>query len=148
MRAVIQRVTRAAVRVDGTIHSSIGAGILVLLGIHRNDDDTRAKWMAGKVARLRIFEDAERNMNRSLLETRGEVLMISQFTLLADNRKGNRPSFNEAARPEIAVPLYESCVRALENLLEGQVYTGIFGAYMEVDLVNDGPVTIIIDSTQ
>ena len=147
MRAVIQRVSRAAVRIDGSTHASIGAGLLVLLGVHRDDDGTRATWMAGKIARLRIFEDDEGVMNRSLLETGGDVLVISQFTLLANNRKGNRPSFNDAARPEIAVPLYEQCVHQLEKILQKPIRTGVFGSNMEVDLVNDGPVTIVIDST-
>lgn len=146
MRAVIQRVSRASVRIDESVHASIGAGLLVLLGVHRDDDEARATWMGGKIARLRVFEDDDGVMNRSLLETGGDLLVISQFTLLANNRKGNRPSFNDAAHPEIAVPLYETCIRALEGLLKKPVLTGIFGAYMEIDLVNDGPVTIIIDS--
>ena len=146
MRAVIQRVSRASVRIGGSIQASIDAGLLVLLGVHRDDDETRATWMAGKIARLRIFEDDDGVMNRSVLETGGDVLVISQFTLLANNRKGNRPSFNDAAHPKIAVPLYETCVRALETLLKKPVSTGVFGAYMEVDLVNHGPVTIVIDS--
>ena len=146
MRAVIQRVSRASVRIGGSIQASIDAGLLVLLGVHRDDDETRATWMAGKIARLRIFEDDDGVMNRSVLETGGDVLVISQFTLLANNRKGNRPSFNDAAHPKIAVPLYETCVRALETLLNKPVSTGVFGAYMEVDLVNHGPVTIVIDS--
>jgi len=147
MRAVIQRVRRAAVRIDGSVHASIGPGLLVLLGVHRDDDEARAHWMAGKIARLRIFEDDDRVMNRSVLETGGDVLVISQFTLLANNRKGNRPSFNDAARPKIAVPLYETCVRALEETLRKPVCKGVFGAHMEIELVNDGPVTIVVDST-
>jgi D-tyrosyl-tRNA(Tyr) deacylase len=147
MRAVIQRVSRASVRIGESVHASIDAGLLVLLGVHRDDDETRAAWMAGKIARLRIFEDDDGVMNRSLLDTKGDVMVISQFTLLANNRKGNRPSFNNAADPEIAVPLYEACVQALENLLEKPVSTGVFGAYMEVELVNHGPVTIVIDSS-
>ena len=146
MRAVIQRVSRAAVGIEGSVHASIGAGLLVLLGVHRDDDEAQATWMAGKIASLRVFEDEDRVMNRSLLDTGGDVLVISQFTLLANNRKGNRPSFNDAAHPETAVPLYESCVRTLENILSRKVSTGVFGAYMEVDLVNHGPVTIVIDS--
>lgn len=147
MRTVIQRVSRAAVRIDGRVHASIETGLLVLLGIHRDDDEARAIWMAGKIARLRIFEDENGVMNRSLLETRGDVLMISQFTLIANNRKGNRPSFNDAAHPKIAVPLYETCIQTLEGLLKKQVFAGVFGATMEVDLLNHGPVTIVIDST-
>ncbi len=146
MRAVIQRVSRASVRIGESVHASIEAGLLVLLGVHRDDDETRATWMAGKIARLRIFEDDDGVMNRSLLDTGGDVMVISQFTLLANNRKGNRPSFNDAAHPKIAVPLYETCVRTIEDLLKKPVFTGVFGAYMEVDLVNHGPVTIVIDS--
>ena len=127
MRAVVQRVSRAAVRIDGEVHAKIRSGLLVLLGVHRDDDGTNAAWMAGKIARLRVFEDDDRVMNRSLLETGGDVLLISQFTLLANNHKGNRPSFNNAAHPKIAVPLYETCVRTLEDLLKKQVYLVFLG---------------------
>ncbi len=148
MRAVVQRVSRASVRVEGEVIAHIGPGLLVLLGIHRDDDQDRADWMAGKLARLRILEDEAGVMNRSLLDTGGDALVISQFTLLANNRKGNRPSFNDAARPEFAVPLYECCVQTLGELLGRPVPTGVFGAMMEVDLCNDGPVTIVIDSVK
>lgn len=146
MRAVVQRVSRASVTVDGEVKARIGRGLLILLGVHREDDPDRADWMAGKLARLRIMDDADGVMNRSLLDTGDEALVISQFTLLANNRKGNRPSFNDAARPEVAVPLYERCVRTLEELLGRAVPTGVFGATMEVELSNDGPVTLVIDS--
>lgn len=148
MRAVVQRVTCASVTVDGEIVARIDRGLLILLGVHRDDDADRADWMAGKLARLRILDDEDGVMNRSLLDTGDEALVISQFTLLANNRKGNRPSFNDAARPEVAIPLYEHCVRSLEDLLGKAVPTGVFGAYMEVELNNDGPVTIVIDSAK
>ena len=148
MRAVVQRVRRAAVTVEGTVKGLIGPGLLVLLGIHRDDDEAQAVRMAGKLARLRIFEDESGVMNRSVLESGGDVLVISQFTLLANHRKGNRPSFNDAARPEVAIPLYERCVSELEALLGKTVSTGVFGARMEVDLSNDGPFTLVIDSKQ
>jgi len=148
MRAVVQRVSRASVSVDGETIARIGPGLLVLLGVHRDDDQNRADWMAGKLARLRILDDEAGVMNRSLLETGEDALVISQFTLLANNRKGNRPSFNDAARPELAVPLYERCVQTLGELLGKPVPTGVFGAMMEVDLCNDGPVTIVIDSVK
>ena len=148
MRAVVQRVRRAAVTVEGTVKGLIGPGLLVLLAIHRDDDEAQAVRMAGKLARLRIFEDESGVMNRSVLESGGDVLVISQFTLLANHRKGNRPSFNDAARPEVAIPLYERCVSELEALLGKTVSTGVFGARMEVDLSNDGPVTLVIDSKQ
>ncbi|MEZ5276137.1 MAG: D-aminoacyl-tRNA deacylase [Opitutaceae bacterium] len=146
MRAVVQRVSHASVTIGNQVHAATGPGLLVLLGIHRDDDETLAVWMAGKLARLRIFEDAEGIMNRSLLDTGGEALVVSQFTLLANHRKGNRPSFNDAARPETAIPLYERCVRELESLLGRTVATGVFGARMEIALCNDGPVTLVIDS--
>lgn len=146
MRAVVQRVTRASVTVEGEVVARIGCGLLILLGVHRDDDAATADWMAGKLARLRIMEDDEGVMNQSLLETGAEALVISQFTLLASNRKGNRPSFNDAARPEVAVPLYERCVQTLESLLGNPVPTGVFGAHMNVELSNDGPVTIVVDS--
>jgi D-tyrosyl-tRNA(Tyr) deacylase len=130
--------------VGGTIVSSCGAGLVVLLGIARDDDVDLARMLAGKVARLRIFEDEEGRLDRSLVDTRGEALVVSQFTLVADTRKGNRPSFTEAARPETAEPLYESFCAALGA--EGvPVRAGIFGAKMQVSLLNDGPVTIVLD---
>ncbi|HTP52265.1 MAG TPA: D-aminoacyl-tRNA deacylase [Anaeromyxobacteraceae bacterium] len=145
MRAVVQRVSRAAVRVDGRVTGEVGAGLAVLLGVAAEDGEGDARWMAEKVAQLRIFEDAAGKMNRSIAEVGGGVLVVSQFTLLADTRKGNRPSFVGAAPPESAIPLYEGVCLALRR--RGlAVGTGVFGAHMEVELVNDGPVTILLDS--
>jgi D-tyrosyl-tRNA(Tyr) deacylase len=146
MRAVVQRVSQASVSVAGRKVASIESGLLILLGIHRKDSDRQAVWMAGKLARLRIFEDEDGVMNRSLLDSGGDALVISQFTLLANNRKGNRPSFNDAARPEEAIPLYERCAQELETLLERPVPTGVFGAEMKVALTNEGPVTLVVES--
>jgi D-tyrosyl-tRNA(Tyr) deacylase len=139
MRAVIQRVSRASSAPGG----AIGSGLCVLLGIAEGDDETEADRLAEKVARLRIFENAEGKFDRSLLDTGGEVLVVSQFTLLADTAKGNRPSFSGAARPEVAEPLYERFAQALRDL-GVPVETGVFGARMTVELVNDGPVTIVV----
>jgi D-tyrosyl-tRNA(Tyr) deacylase len=139
MRAVVQRVSEARVTPGG----AIGAGLCVLLGVAEGDTETEAERLAGKVARLRIFENDEGKFDRSLVDTRGEALVVSQFTLIADTAKGNRPSFASAARPELAEPLYESFCTALRS--EGvRVATGVFGARMQVQLVNDGPVTIIL----
>jgi D-tyrosyl-tRNA(Tyr) deacylase len=144
MRAVCQRVTRAAVTVDGAVHGRIGAGLLVLLGVARSDDEAGAAQLAAKVARLRIFGDESGRFDRSLLDVDGAALVVSQFTLIADTRKGHRPSFADAAPPEQAAPLYEEFCRALAA--EGiPVETGVFGARMAVELVNDGPVTIVLE---
>jgi D-tyrosyl-tRNA(Tyr) deacylase len=145
MRAVVQRVSRGAVRVDGAATGEVGRGLVVLLGVAAGDGDEDARWMADKVAQLRIFEDAEGKMNRSVEDVGGGVLVVSQFTLLGDARKGNRPSFVEAAPPEAANALYEKvCGRLRERGLP--VGTGVFRAHMDVELVNDGPVTILLDS--
>ena len=145
MRAVVQRVSRGAVRVDGAATGEVGRGLVVLLGVAAGDGDEDARWMADKVAQLRIFEDAEGKMNRSVEDVGGGVLVVSQFTLLGDARKGNRPSFVEAAPPEAANALYEKvCARLRERGLP--VGTGLFRAHMDVELVNDGPVTILLDS--
>jgi D-tyrosyl-tRNA(Tyr) deacylase len=146
MRAVVQRVSRAAVRVDGEVVGACGPGLLVLVGAGNEDTAETAERLAGKIARLRIFPDDAGRFDRSLLDTGGEVLVVSQFTLLADSKrqKGTRPSFSDAARPEVAEPLIEHFCAALREL-SVPVQTGIFGAYMEVELVNDGPVTIILD---
>src|SRR5512136_1145014 len=145
MRAVVQRVSRGAVRVDGAATGEVGRGLVVLLGVAAGDGDEDARWMADKVAQLRIFEDAEGKMNRSVEDVAGGVLVVSQFTLLGDARKGNRPSFVEAAPPEAANALYERvCARLRERGLP--VGTGVFRAHMDVELVNDGPVTILLDS--
>ena len=146
MRAVIQRVTRARVHIDGQLRSQIQQGLLILLGIEEQDDDEDIEWLCGKIFRMRIFSDSQGLMNLSLEEINGELLLISQFTLHASTKKGNRPSFIRAARPEQAIPLYEKMIKALELNLKKKIGTGIFGADMQVELLNDGPVTIIIDS--
>ena len=143
MRAVVQRVARARVLVDGAVRSEIGAGLCILLGIARGDDAVTAERLAGRVARLRIFENADGRFDRSLLDVGGAALVVSQFTLLADTAKGNRPSFTDAASPQEAEPLYERFCEAL-RALDVEVTTGVFGARMEVELVNDGPVTIVL----
>jgi D-tyrosyl-tRNA(Tyr) deacylase len=144
VKAVVQRVSHASVRVGAEVAGEIGAGLCVLLGVARGDGPADAVRLAGKVARLRIFEDDEGRFDRSLLDTGREALVVSQFTLLADTAKGNRPSFTEAAAPERAEPLYEAFCEELRRLGVG-VATGVFGARMAVELVNDGPVTIALD---
>jgi D-aminoacyl-tRNA deacylase len=145
MRVLLQRVTRAAVRVEGEVVGSCGPGLLILLGVGRDDDAALAASVAGRVADLRIFRDEEGRTNRSLLEIAGQALVVSQFTLYADTRKGRRPSFLAAAPPESAIPLYERFASTLEE--RGvTVGRGVFGAEMEVELVNDGPMTIWLDS--
>jgi D-tyrosyl-tRNA(Tyr) deacylase len=147
MRMVVQRVTRAAVRVGGEIAGEIGRGLLVLLGVAAGDGEAEARWCADKVAGLRVFEDAAGKMNRAVAEVGGAVLVVSQFTLLGDARKGNRPSFTAAAPPEAANALYErTCALLRERGLS--VATGVFRAEMQVELVNDGPVTILLDSAK
>ena len=145
MRAVIQRVSRAQVKVNGQITGQIGRGLLVLLGVGSSDDEQAARHLAEKIAHLRVFEDDEGKMNRSLLETRGAVLAVSQFTLYGDCRKGRRPSFDRAARPEQARSLYEKFVEFLQEQTV-PVEQGVFQAMMEVELVNDGPVTLLLDT--
>ncbi|HEY9114180.1 MAG TPA: D-aminoacyl-tRNA deacylase [Bacteroidales bacterium] len=146
MRVVIQRVSQASVSVDNAIVSKIGKGILILLGIEETDGKEDIEWLAGKVTRLRIFDDESGVMNLSILDLSLEAIVVSQFTLLASTKKGNRPSYIKAALPEKAIPLYEDFVKELEMQLQKNVGTGIFGAMMQVDLTNDGPVTILIDS--
>ena len=146
MRAVVQRVQRAAVEIEGQTVAQIEQGLLVLLGVTDGDTSEDVAWLAGKIARLRIFADEAQAMNRSLAEVGGQALVVSQFTLYASSRRGNRPSFIAAARPETAVPLYEAFVEALRQETGREVPTGVFGADMQVSLVNDGPVTILIDS--
>ena len=145
MRAVIQRVKSASVKVDGELVSEIGSGLLIFLGIAHNDTDTELEYIANKVANLRIFEDADGKMNCSLLETGGSALVVSQFTLYGDCRKGRRPSFIDAARPEVANALYEKFITALKQL-NISTQGGTFQAMMDVQLINDGPVTILLDS--
>jgi D-tyrosyl-tRNA(Tyr) deacylase len=145
MRAVVQRVRRASVSVDGQIVGSCGLGLAILLGVAADDDAAVAERLAGKIARLRIFENDEGRFDRSLVDVGGEALVVSQFTLIADTKKGNRPSFTGAAGPELAEPLYERFCEALEREAV-RVGRGVFGARMEVSLVNDGPVTIVLDA--
>lgn len=146
MRAVVQRVSSARVTVAGQITGAIERGLLVLLGVAREDTVPDAEWLAAKICALRIFEDDEGKMNRSVVETGGGVLVVSQFTLLASTRKGTRPSFNDAAPPDVAIPLYESFQQFASAALGRPVASGVFGARMDVTLVNDGPVTLVIDS--
>lgn len=146
MRAVIQRVSEASVKINGNRKASIKNGLLILLGIVEDDSRNDILWLAGKIARMRIFGDQNGLMNLSVIETAGDILVVSQFTLHASTKKGNRPSFIKAARPENAIPLYEEFLSLLENELGKPVQSGEFGAFMKVKLVNDGPVTIIIDS--
>jgi len=148
MRSIIQRVSRSSVTISGKIKSEIRAGLLVLLGIEETDNDTDIEWLCNKILNLRIFNDNNEVMNLSLLDTGGDLLVISQFTLYAKTKKGNRPSYIRAARPDIAIPLYEKFVNRLSDLSGKKVYTGEFGAMMQVELVNDGPVTIIIDTKE
>ena len=146
MRLVIQRVKQASVTIAGKVKSAINNGLLVFLGIEDADSMEDIEWLCGKIARLRIFPDENNVMNRSLSETGGDVLLISQFTLHASTKKGNRPSYIRASKPEIAIPLYEKFISQLEIELSKKIFTGEFGADMKVSLINDGPVTILIDS--
>lgn len=146
MISVIQRVTEASVRIDGRVHGSIGEGLVALLGIEAADDIEDIEWLAGKIANLRIFNDEHGVMNVSVKDRGGDVLLVSQFTLHASVKKGNRPSYIKAARPEIAIPLYEKFIEVMQREIGKPVMTGVFGADMKVALVNDGPVTIIVDT--
>lgn len=146
MRAVIQRVSKASVEIDGKVHGSVEAGLLILLGIEGRDSLSDVEWLVGKVRQMRIFGDAEGKMNLSIEDIKGEFLVISQFTLHAATSKGNRPSFIRAARPEQAIPLYEKFIELLTQSSGLEVKTGQFGADMQISLINDGPVTIIMDS--
>lgn len=146
MRAVIQRVSSASVTIVGNVKSSIGSGLLVLLGIENGDGAEDIEWLSGKLVRLRVFNDEQGVMNRSVQEAGGDILVVSQFTLHASTKKGNRPSYIRAARPETAVPLYEMFLNKLAAELGKPVPSGEFGADMQVALVNDGPVTILIDT--
>lgn len=146
MRVVLQRVSEASVAVEGKVISSIKNGLLILLGITKADSQKDIDWLCKKIVNLRIFNDKNGVMNLSLVDTQGEAIVVSQFTLHASTKKGNRPSYINAARPEIAIPLYKNFVQKLETELGKKVGTGIFGADMKVSLVNDGPVTISIDS--
>jgi D-tyrosyl-tRNA(Tyr) deacylase len=146
MRVVIQRVTSCILTIEGLEYSRIGKGLLVLLGIENADNENDTEWLCAKITGLRIFDDSQGIMNLDIKETGGEIMVVSQFTLHASTRKGNRPSYIKAARPEVAKPAYEAFVDSLEQKLGRTIATGVFGAHMEITLVNDGPVTIIIDS--
>ncbi|MBB5636514.1 D-tyrosyl-tRNA(Tyr) deacylase [Pedobacter cryoconitis] len=146
MRAVIQRVTQASCKVDGVITGAIENGLLVLLGIEDADETEDMEWLAAKIFNIRIFSDENGLMNKSLADIDGNILLISQFTLFAATKKGNRPGFTRAARPDKAIPLYEAMIKQLTLHLNRPVQTGIFGADMKISLVNDGPVTLVIDT--
>jgi len=146
MRAVIQRVKEASVEIEGQIRGKIVAGLLIFLGIEDADSQEDIEWLCGKIARLRIFDDENGVMNLPLAEIDGNILLISQFTLHASTKKGNRPSYIKAAKPEIAVPLYEKFIQQIETEIGKPIETGEFGAYMKVSLLNDGPVTILMDT--
>ncbi len=146
MRAVIQRVSEASVTVEGAIIGQIQRGLMVLVGIVNEDDTSDIEWLSNKIIHMRIFEDENGVMNKSLIEVGGEILLVSQFTLHASTKKGNRPSYIAAAKPEISIPIYEAMIHQLEKDLGASIQTGKFGADMKVALINDGPVTITIDS--
>ncbi|MDM1348039.1 D-tyrosyl-tRNA(Tyr) deacylase [Myroides marinus] len=146
MRVVIQRVTRASVTVEGNVIGKIGQGLLVLVGVEDVDTVQDIEWLSGKIVNLRIFEDENGVMNKSVKEVEGEVLLVSQFTLHASTKKGNRPSYIKASKPDFAIPMYEKFIKQLEQDLDKSIQTGEFGADMKVELLNDGPVTIVIDS--
>ncbi|MDG1477136.1 MAG: D-aminoacyl-tRNA deacylase [Vicingaceae bacterium] len=146
MKAVIQRVSSASVSIDQQIKSKIDVGLLILLGIEENDNSEDIEWLSGKITRLRIFGDESGAMNFSVVDVNGDILLISQFTLHASTKKGNRPSFLKAAKPTIAIPLYEQFITQLKKDMDKPIQTGKFGADMKVELLNDGPVTIVIDS--
>ena len=146
MKAVIQRVTKASVNIDGKIHAQIGNGLLVLLGIEDADTNDDIEWLSGKIVDLRIFDDEKGVMNISVKENSGDILLVSQFTLHASTKKGNRPSYSRASKPEIAIPLYKKMMQQLSTDLGKKIFAGEFRADMKVDLLNDGPVTIVIDT--
>ena len=146
MRAVLQRVTQASCTVDGKITGEIKTGFLVLLGVEDADTDEDLQWLAQKIASMRVFGDENGLMNKALADVNGDILLISQFTLFASTKKGNRPGFTRAARPDKAIPMYEQMIKTLEELTNKKVATGIFGADMKISLLNDGPVTIIMDT--
>ncbi len=146
MRVVIQRVTEANVKIDGAVTGEIGKGFMILVGIEEADGAEDIAWLTKKIVNLRVFDDENGVMNRSILDDGGDILLISQFTLHAMTAKGNRPSYIKAAKPEISIPLYEAFVKSIEEALGRKIATGVFGEDMKVSLVNDGPVTILIDS--
>lgn len=146
MKVVLQRVLEASVSIDKQLHSDINKGLLILLGIGQDDADEDISWLVKKISQMRIFEDENGLMNKSVLDIEGEILVVSQFTLLANVKKGNRPSFIDAAKPNISIPLYNKFVKCLDDAIKTDVRTGVFGADMKISLVNDGPVTIVVDS--
>jgi D-tyrosyl-tRNA(Tyr) deacylase len=146
MRAVIQRVTRASVTIEGTTNGQINTGLLVLVGIEDADMEEDIEWLSGKIVNLRIFNDEQGVMNVSLKDIDGDILLVSQFTLQASTKKGNRPSYLKASKPEFAIPVYEKMIRQLTMDLGKEIQTGVFGADMNVELLNDGPVTILVDT--
>jgi len=146
MKAVIQRVSKASITIEGDLVANINSGLLILLGIVEQDTQDDIDWLVNKISNCRIFNDGNQVMNRSLIDINGEALVVSQFTLHASTKKGNRPSYIKAAKPEIAIPLYEAFVKQIQSVLSKTVQTGQFGADMKVELLNDGPVTIIMDS--
>ena len=146
MRAVIQRVSKASVTIDNKIHAAIDNGLLVLLGIEDADTTEDLEWLSAKIVNLRIFNDENRVMNISVKDVNGDILVVSQFTLHASTKKGNRPSYIKASKPDVAIPLYEKFLQRLSNDLDKNIGSGIFGADMKVELINDGPVTIVIDT--
>lgn len=146
MRAVVQRVSRASVRVEGESRGTIAKGLVVLLGIDRTDTDEDLNWLVNKIPQLRVFEDEEGKMNLDIIDIEGSMVVVSQFTLFGNVRKGSRPSFNRSASPDMAVPLYERFVALMEERLDARVVTGEFGAMMEIELNNDGPVTLVLDT--
>lgn len=146
MRAVIQRVSKATITIDNTLKSAIKVGLLVFVGFEDSDNEEDIKWVTHKIANLRIFDDQNKVPNISVKEINGDILLVSQFTLQASTKKGNRPSYLKASKPEMAIPLYEKCIIQLETDLSKKIYTGKFGAHMKVELLNDGPMTLLIDS--
>ena len=146
MKLVIQRVKESNVKIDNKIKAEIGKGLLILIGISKDDTETDAEWLVNKVLNIRIFDDSEGIMNKSIVDIHGEILIISQFTLMALTKNGSRPSYIKSASHEIAIPLYDYFIRLLESKIKNVIKSGVFGADMKVSLINDGPVTIIIDS--
>ncbi len=146
MRVVIQRVTQASVTIDNQQKSAIKTGLLLLLGIEETDEQEDVEWLCKKINNMRIFPDQEGEMNKSLLDINGEILVVSQFTLYASTKKGNRPSYNQAAKPRLAIPMYQNFIATLQKQLDTKIQTGEFGAAMQISLINDGPVTILLDS--
>lgn len=146
MRAIIQRVSSASCSIEGKISGEIGLGFMILLGIEDSDTDEDLNWLAQKISNMRIFSDENGLMNKALADVQGNILLVSQFTLFASTKKGNRPGFTRSAKPDFAIPLYEKMIRELGQLTGTKIQTGVFGADMQISLVNDGPVTIIMDT--